>query len=375
MKKITITLVLVLFVTLSWSATNKVAFISTYESLSTLNAAGDDDEIAAANWCINTYKGTFVSVSQIKSGAVSLSNYNVLWIAVDRVGTGAVPAELLDVDVIAKLTTYYKNGGNLFLTTHATQLIVNLGRTTRVPGIRGAGAGGDGTDTWTINPVIGNIYDHSEAPIFAETTSSSDFFPTVPNPTIPLIGPGTREDHNSMWDLNSYGYSIPEGSNTAQVFEAENNAVVLATWGHVTDFCCAGIVYFAPTTEYKGKCYAVGVAAYEWNQNTGVNLYQSNIENITKSALDILSTPVSGLSNVSLENKLKSTIVNNQLFVESSLNDITADLFSVNGKKLNSFNALELNGKDVSNLNNGLYILKIYNKEGVTLSVNKLIKQ
>lgn len=376
MKKITITLVFSLFVTLlSWSATNKVGFVSTYESLSALNATGDDDEIAAANWCINTYKGVFISVSQIKSGSVTLSDYNALWIHVDRIGTGAVPAELLDADVVTKLTAYYKNGGNLLLSIHATQLIVNLGRTTRVPGIRGAGEGGVGTDTWTVNPVIGSIYDHSDNPIFAETTSSSDFFPNVPNPTIPLIGPGNREDHNSMWDLNSYGFTVPANSNLVKVFEDENNAKVLATWGHVTDFCCAGIVYFAPTTEYKGKCYAFGVAAYEWNQNTGVNLYQSNIENITKSALDVLSTPVSGLSNVSLENKLKSTIVNNQLFVESSLNDITADLFSVNGKKLNSFNALELNGKDVSNLNDGLYILKIYNKEGVVLSVNKLIKQ
>lgn len=376
MKKITITLVFSLFVTLlSWSATNKVAFVSTYESLSALNATGDDDEIAAANWCVNTYKGTFVSVSQIKSGAVSLSDYNALWIAVDRVGTGAIPAELLDADVVAKLTTYYKNGGNLLLTIHATQLIVNLGRTTRVPGIRGAGDGGVGTDTWTINPVIGKIYDHSDNLIFVETTSSSDFFPSVPNATIPLIGPGNREDHNSMWDLNSYGYTVPEGSNTVQVFEAENNAVVLGTWGQVVDFCCAGIVYFAPTTEYKGKCYAIGAAAYEWNQNTGVNLYQSNIENITKSTLDILATQTSGLSNISLENQLKSTIINNKLYVEGSLNNISADLFSVNGKKISSFNSTELNaGKDVSALNKGLYILKIYNETGTILSVNKLIK-
>jgi hypothetical protein len=377
MKKITITLVITLFATLSWSQANKVAIISTFETLSALNASGDDDEIAAANWLVNTYKGVFVSVSQIKSGTVSLSNYNALWINIDRVGTGEVPVELFDADVIAKITTFYKNGGNLLLTTHATQLIVNLGRTTRIPGIRGAGGGFDNPDTWTINPVIGKIYDHSEDAIFAETTSSSDFFPSVPNPTIPLIGgPGWKEDHNSMWDLNSYGYTVPEGSNTVKVFEDENNAKVLATWGQVVDFCCAGIVYFAPTTEYKGKCYAIGVAAYEWNQNSGANLYQSNIDNITKSTLDILSVPISGVPTVSLENKLKSTIINNKLFVESSLFDISADLYSVNGKKLNSFNSNDLkNGKDVSGLTNGLYILKIYNGEGTTLSVNKLIKQ
>jgi len=377
MKKITITLVLALFATLSWSTANKVAFISTFESLSAINATGDDDEIAAANWFVNTYKGTFVSVSQIKSGSVSLSDYNALWIAVDRVGTGAVPAELLNADVIAKLTTYYKNGGNLLLTTHATQLIVNLGRTIRVPGIRGAGDGGDNPDTWTINPVIGNIYDHSDDAIFAETTSSSDFFPSVPNPTIPLIGgPGWKEDHNSMWDLNSYGYTVPEGSNTVRVFENENNATVLATWGHVVDFCCAGIVYFAPTTEYKGKCYAIGVAAYEWNQNSGANLYQSNIENMTKSILDILATAPNGIQQVSLENKLHASIINETLIVESTRDNISAELFSVNGNKLMNLNSFDLNcGSNVSNLSNGLYILKIYNEKGATLSINKLIKQ
>lgn len=376
MKKTTITLVLAFFATLSWSV-NRVAFVSTYESLSALNAAGDDDEIAAANWFINTYKGTFVSVTQIKGGSVSLSDYTALWIAVDRVGTGAIPSELLDVDVISKITTYYKNGGNILLTTHATQLIVNLGRTTRTPGIRGAGVGFDNADTWTINPVIGKIYDHSEDPVFANTTSSSDFFPSVPNATIPLIGgPGWKEDHNSMWDLNSYGYTVPEGSNTVKVFEDENNANVLATWGHVVDFCCAGIVYFAPTTEYKGKCYAVGVAAYEWNQNSGLNLYQSNIENITKSMLDILATPVSGVAQISLENKLHAGIINNKLFITGSLNNINAELFSLNDSKIKSYNSFELsNGTDVTALKQGIYLLKITNNKGEIVSINKIVKQ
>lgn len=356
---------------------NKVGFVSTFESLSALNATGDDDEIAAANWCINTYKGNFIPVSQIKSGAVNLSNYSSLWVAVDRVGTGAVPTELLDADVITKITTYYKNGGNLLLTNHATQLVVNLGRTTRVPGIRGAGAGGDNPDTWTINPVIGKIYDHSDDPIFANTTSSSDFFPSVPNPTIPLIGgPGWKEDHNCMWDLNSYGYTVPTGSNTVVVFESENNAKVLATWGQVVDFCCAGIVYFAPTAEFKGKCYAIGVAAYEWKQNSGTNLYQSNVENITKSTLDILSAQLNGVKNVYVENSLKSIITNNILLVKGAQGIISGELFSVNGLRITKFNSSELtSGKDISNLTKGVYILRILNDEGGVLSVNKLIKR
>jgi hypothetical protein len=73
-----------------------------------------------------------------------------------------------------------------------------------------------------------------------------------------------------------------------KAFETENTATVLSTWGHVTDFCCGGIIYFAPTPTYKGKCVAIGLAAYEWNQNSGVNFYQSNIEQLTKNSFEIL---------------------------------------------------------------------------------------
>ena len=119
--------------------------------------------------------------------------------------------------------------------------------------------------------------------------SSSPEFNPASGPTIPLIGPGNREDHNCMWDLNSYGFNIPaDGPNVVKAFETENTATVLSTWGQVTDFCCGGIIYFAPTPTYKGKCVAIGLAAYEWNQNSGVNLYQSNIEQITKNSFEIL---------------------------------------------------------------------------------------
>jgi len=271
-------------------STVKFAFITTYESLEALQANGDDDEIAAANWFVSTYPtGTILPLSSVKDFSVNLYQFSVIWVHIDRVGTGALPSAIRDAKIIANLQSYFKNGGNLLLSTHATQLVFSLGRTTRKPNIIGAGTGSDGTDTWTINPNIGGIYDHLSHPIYEGATYSSEFNLNVSNPTIPLIGPGNREDHNSMWDLNAFGYSIPaDGPNVVKAFETENTAVVLATWGQVTDFCCGGIVYFAPTSSYKGKCVAIGVAAYEWNQNSGVNLYQSNIEQITKGAFEFL---------------------------------------------------------------------------------------
>jgi hypothetical protein len=262
----------------------KFAFISTFESS---NDMQDDDEIGAAAWFSSHYPaGEFVSAGNIKNGEINLSAFSVLWIHIDRVGTGDIPAEMTDADVIAKIADYYRGGGNLMLSGHATQYIVDLGRTTRKPGIIGAGSGGTGSDIWTVNPHIGLVYDHFSHPIFDGLSIDNISFT---HPSIPLIGQGHREDHNSMWDLNACGYQIPgDGDDVVDAFQKENNAVVLATWGHVTDFCCAGIVEFNPTPTCQGRCIAIGLAAYEWTQNSGTNQYQSNIERLTANVIDYL---------------------------------------------------------------------------------------
>ncbi|MEG0701218.1 MAG: DUF4960 domain-containing protein, partial [Muribaculaceae bacterium] len=126
-------------------------------------------------------------------------------------------------------------------------------------------------------------YDHRTHPLFANMKTSNQY----DHETFLMIGPGQREDHNCMWDLNSYGFV--GGTNIVASFEATTQSTVLATWGHVTDYCCAGLVEFAPNNDYKGRCIAMGLAAYEWNQNSGKNEYQSNIELLTKNCLDYLS--------------------------------------------------------------------------------------
>ncbi len=362
MKKTILLLVISSLCLLAHAQPSKVAFVSTFESLALLNATGDDDEIAAANWCINTYGGVFLPVSQIQSGAVNLSTYKALWIHSDRVGTGNLPTELTNTTVLSNLTDFYKSGGNLLLSIHATQLITHLGRTTRTPGIRGAGDGATGSDTWTTQANIGLIYDHTNDALFAGLTSSADYFP--PDATFPLIGPGYREDHNSMWDLNAHGYLIPaNGDNVVIAFENENTATVLGTWGHVTDFCCAGIVRFNPTAVYTGKCYAIGLAAYEWNQNSGINIFQSNIERMTKNILDELSP--AGISTAK-DKMVNSTVRLNKhgetLKFENLNENSTARLFSSNGLLLQSIKLNnDLNTIEIHHLPQGIYIIEVSN--------------
>lgn len=177
------------------------AYVITYNSPEEIE---DDDEKASYAW----FKKQFVNGKVVTPAMLTsedLSVYDVIWVHIDRVGIGAGWDKLpLSTDAIAALTTYYKNGGNLFLSNHATQLVVPLGRTERAPGIFADGEGGDGADVWTINANIGMEYDHRSHPVFAGMVTSDQFS----HETFPLIGPGRREDHNCMWDLNSYGFPV-----------------------------------------------------------------------------------------------------------------------------------------------------------------------
>ena len=62
---------------------------------------------------------------------------------------------------------------------------------------------------------------------------------------------------------------------------------MLGTWNHVVDYCCAGIVDFAPTTTIPGRILAVGLAAYEWNLE-GENSKQDQLERFTSNCINYL---------------------------------------------------------------------------------------
>lgn len=259
----------------------------------------DDDEIAAVNWFKQTYGDKGQVLTAADAAKINPSDFPMLWIQIDRVGIGKgmnnLPACINSGSLLAKLTEYVKDGGNLLLTKHATQLVAGLGRIENKFDVTifSDGNGGEGSDIWTTNAVIGSscspAYDHRGHSIFSGLEVMSKGV-QYDHESYPLEGPGMREDHNCMWDLNSYGFPalFPDAENVVKAFETENNAVVLATWGHVTDWCCAGMIELNPTAQYKGRCIAIGLAAYEWNQNSGVNSCQSNLELMTNNILTYL---------------------------------------------------------------------------------------
>ena len=154
------------------------------------------------------------------------------------------------------------------------------------PTLFGNGQGGSGTDVWVINPYLGvDFKDGGDQGYYDRTAHAIYKGLTFEDPNnygylnLPLIGPGQREDHNCMWDCNIYG----KGSERDVIrnFEVKTNSLVLATWGHVRDHCVAGLVDFYANDNH-GRCIANGFAAYEWNQNSGANPYQHNVEQLTQ---------------------------------------------------------------------------------------------
>ena len=272
----------------------KIAMLIGYESVAEIE---DDDEKAAAEWFeANIPNGTILTPTAILN--INPNEYTALWVHVDRVGINPgwenLPAPFNNENVLEALRAYTAAGGNLLLTVHATQLTVALGiiPDNLKPGLFGNGSGAENADIWGINPIIGSgdtppYSDNSEHPAFEGIDFNSEVYAT--HAFAPLIGAGVKEDHNCMWDLNSYGFAVPSGSNTVAVFEEETNSKVLGTWQHVADYCCAGMVEFNPTPGANGYVIAVGVAAYEWAQNETTNVYQKNVELLTKNCLNYLS--------------------------------------------------------------------------------------
>lgn len=262
----------------------------------TIQELPDDDERAAATWFAAQENAELLQPSQLEG--IDPDIYPVIWIEIDRVGLPMgwenLPAEITNDATIEALRAYSAGGGSLYLANMATQLTVPLGMVPQdmAPTVYGNGDGGTGDDVWVINPYLGWDFRNGSDQGFYDRTSHAIFKGlTLEDPNgygydnLPLIGPGQREDHNCLWDCNIYGRgSQPD---VIRNFEVTTNSLVLATWGHVRDHCVAGLVEFYANTEH-GRCIANGFAAYEWNQNSGANPYQHNVEQLTLNILEYL---------------------------------------------------------------------------------------
>ena len=248
----------------------------------------DDDEKAAADWFFNNYPtGEYLSFDEIANGA-DLSQYRVLWWIRDSQQTTDLPAESLDPSVVEAIKKFHIDGGGLLLNTHAVAYLYTIGRMKAKFNTEfTSGDGFDNGDTWNMNVYIGKAHDETSHPIYR----GLEWKWMDGKKVIPLIGAGWKENHNSIYkDLCMY-YNMNNTDENAYVKISEDSQIrILATWDGINDYFMMANYETLPTEEFKGTAIAIGIGAFEWNQNRSVNPYQKNIEQTTHNAIEYLKT-------------------------------------------------------------------------------------
>lgn len=373
MKRFSLLLVVIaLFI--SVSAQKKAGFLNVAP---TASAITDDDELAAAQWFTTTYGGDYIAASAIKDGSVDPSQYGVIWIYCNNDVDNSVPQGILDI--VPQLETYYKAGGNLFLCTFANNLLSQFGRVDIAPENVNVGACGENPDDWQLSTSYGTnagltTVDISGDPLFAGLTTQSvvrgngnTYY------LIPFISAGCKENHNCFWSM---GGVIPNDQySKLTTWQTTFNVEALGSWGQVSDYFGAAVARWKPTTDFKGICITMGVAAYQFAMTNGeTNNYQANITRFSQNALDELSGVHTGVKSVT-ESDIKVNVSNNTLTVQHADAVGSLSMYNVGGSLVNTFNAKSINsGIDISTLANGVYILRMNDKAGNAIVNQKFIK-
>lgn len=279
-------------------STGKVALYVAYDNEEQLN--GNLQERGAAELFRKIFPNGTVIYNN--PAAIQASAYDCIWMHIERdnikAGWNNLPEAAKNSNLISALKKFVADGGNLYLSKHASQLTAAIGRTSGEPtefGDTDPKASFSRHDLWQTN-IHAYDTDWSSHPIFNDIPYDEVDYGKV----ITLLGLGTKHyDRNVMWKLEDFG---GHGS-----FCNSNNARVLGTWGHNGGQNRGGIIEFMPMRSKnraisadkvngrKGTIIVNGLAAYHIAPLDGTtNPYQSNIDKLTSNILYYLSPETSG---------------------------------------------------------------------------------
>jgi hypothetical protein len=351
----------------------KMAYISAYNSLEEIT---DEEEKAAAQWFVNSNLGDFIPVYQLP--ATNVSEYGVLWIDADNDNGDAreaLPAIFRLPEVLEGIKGWYKSGGNLLLTKLASQYLYDLGRIDFPANSINTGAGNEMNDdfrwltaSFGTDSRFPEVVDRSNDPIYEGLTTHQVERPDGNNYTVfPTIAKGWFKDHNCFW------FGVPdEYPSKMRLFESYYNMQALSTWSFIGNYWGAAAARWFPTEEYNGTCITIGHSAYEWNQNSGENIAQGNIEKLTANALDELRDAGTGVKPVVSDNA-DVFFANNILRASGEAGK--ADLYAVSGVLMGKYNGKQLTtGVNIGHLPQGVYLVTLYDNQGKRIAVKKIVK-
>lgn len=244
-----------------------------------VNTTGlDDDEQAAYDWFHNDYNpGHGLEKKEFTPRNIDELNakdVKVLWIPINRQGDNeSVVKPKAIYDHKKTLEKYVKEGGNLYLTNHATLLTSAIGRIDEQykPNTVTYAAAAGNSDAWGVNPRFADM-DYRGHVLYSGFEAGSEELNYFLNSGTP------KEDHNCLWtNVSDY-----------KKFIENTTSHILGKWSYNGETNNFGVVEFMPTAEYKGTILCNGLAAYEWSCEG--NKYVDNIKRFTENSISYLAT-------------------------------------------------------------------------------------
>lgn len=241
----------------------------------------DDDEQAAYDWFIgddNLQGLDKVVFTPDNINTLNANDVKVLWIPINRQGDNIdVVKPSAIYNNVEALKNYVKNGGNLYLTNHATLLVSEIGRIPADynPNTVTYGAPAANQDSWGVNPRFADM-DYRGHVLYSGFGAGSKG--NLLNDNYFLNSGTSKEDHNCLWT----------GISSYTDFINATKSHIFGKWsqnGYTDNF---GVVEFMPSGDYKGTILCNGLAAYEWNCEG--NEFVDNIKKFTENSISYLAT-------------------------------------------------------------------------------------
>ncbi|MDY2943459.1 MAG: Ig-like domain-containing protein [Paludibacteraceae bacterium] len=228
------------------------------------NEDGQRPDFNAAEWFYNTYvkngTGCFIRPADL---ATINEQVHTLWVNSDHVGLGSdtLLADLGGAAFVSALKTFVNKDNNVFLSKQATRLVGDLGRSAYPSYTNGGYA--DNRGDWRVGNCFAGV-DYSTHSAFARTGK---------NPVI--LQKGRHTNNNNLFQELKNGGTIEH----LNLFQTNNNCLVLGSWGNNETYECAGMVEFYPQEGCNGTILAMGLAAYHWgNANLVVRVYGDKLD-------------------------------------------------------------------------------------------------